>query len=229
MKTRLKQKATKLREKGFSYSEINRRVPVSKSTLSLWLRNIKLTPDQKARLKEKIGKNQPYGAKAQREIRIKRTKKIINNARNEISRINKKELFHIGAVLYWAEGTKQKEHNPGQGVSFNNSDPLMIKIFLKWILEIVKISKERINFSIYSHDNIRHRESEVIQYWAKITGFPVVKFGKIYYKKNKKKKYRRNQGRNYYGLLRININKSTDLNRKITGWIEGVCNQCGVV
>lgn len=53
MKKALKEKAIELREQGLSYNEILLQVDVAKSSLSYWLRNIKLTEEQKNRLKEK--------------------------------------------------------------------------------------------------------------------------------------------------------------------------------
>lgn len=229
MKPAYKKEAIKLRKQGLSYSEIREKIPVSKSTLSLWLRKVKLSPSKKARLNSRIGISQPMAAKAHRDERVRRTKEIISKAKSEIGDITNKDLFYLGTALYWAEGSKQKEYNIGQRVIFHNADPLMIKIYLKWLFECLNISKEKIDFEIYSHDNIRYKEDEVVNYWSKITGFPVSKFGKIYYKRDKKKKYRKNQGDVYFGLLRIIVLKSTDLNRKITGWIEGICIQCGVV
>lgn len=226
---KFKVKAIKLRKQGLSYSEISEIIPVSKSTLSLWLRFVKLSPDKKRRLKKRIGLSQPKAAKAQREKRIKRTKKIVKKAKNEIKKITEKNLFYLGIALYWAEGSKQKEHNIGQRVTFNNSDPLMIKLYLKWLREGLKIGRNEIDFEIYSHENIREREKDVVKYWGRITNFPQDSFKKIYYKKDKKKKYRKNQGKNYYGLLRVTVLRSTDLNRKISGWIQGICEHCGVV
>ncbi len=49
MKLKEKKKARKLRKKGKSYSEILKKVKVSKSTLSVWLRDIKLTAEQKTK------------------------------------------------------------------------------------------------------------------------------------------------------------------------------------
>lgn len=225
VKTKLRKKAVELRKKGWSYTEIQKEVSVSKSTLSLWLRDIKLSEDQKARLKEKSIANQRLGAKANRKKRISKTIKLKKKARREVGRITEKELFYLGTVLYWAEGSKQKEHNPSERVSFSNSDPFMVRIFLRWLFEVIGLQREKIDFSIYSHENIRDREKEIINYWSRITGFDEVKFDKIYYKKSKKKNYRKKQGKNYYGLLRITVKRSTDLNRKIAGWIEGICEE----
>lgn len=46
---------------------------------------------------------------------------------------------------------------------------------------------------------------------------------KIYLKKNKVNSYRKNKGEGYHGVLRITVKKSTDLNRKVMGLVEGIC------
>ena len=52
-KKKEKAAAIRLRKKGLSYKEILEQVPVAKSTLSLWLRDIPLDQTQKDRLDEK--------------------------------------------------------------------------------------------------------------------------------------------------------------------------------
>lgn len=93
----------------------------------------------------------------------------------------------------------------------------------------MNISKDRIDFDIYIHETHKTsvRIKQVIAYWSSITGFSIDKFDKIYYKRNKIFSNRKNI--DYFGLLRIKVKKSTDLNRKITGWIEGIYIQCGIV
>jgi transposase-like protein len=51
MKIQEKNEAIRLRKLGQSYKEIKRKVDVSKATLSLWLRDIQLTPQQLAGLR----------------------------------------------------------------------------------------------------------------------------------------------------------------------------------
>jgi len=48
-----KQKVIELRKNGLSYREILEQVPVAKSSLSLWLKSVKLASSQKQRLTEK--------------------------------------------------------------------------------------------------------------------------------------------------------------------------------
>jgi transposase len=68
MLTKLKEKETaiELRKQGYSYSEILKKVPVAKSTLSLWLRSVGLAERQKQRLTEKKRKGQLKGAQTKK-------------------------------------------------------------------------------------------------------------------------------------------------------------------
>lgn len=52
-KLRLKRRAIKLRKQGLSYSEIRKKVRVSKSTLSRWCRDVAITEEQALRLYKK--------------------------------------------------------------------------------------------------------------------------------------------------------------------------------
>jgi hypothetical protein len=223
----LKAKAVEFRRKGFSYSEILRHVHVSQSSLSLWLKDIKLTDEQKIRLDEKGNQARKLGSMALKADRIKRTKNIVSRAKSEIKTIDKKDLMLIGIILYWAEGSKQKEHNVSKEVTFSNSDPRMIQVYIKWLIKCLEISTNRIAFEIYIHKSHRKTISELKSYWSGVTGFPESKFGRVYFKKNKIHTIRKNRGPDYSGVLRICIKKSTDLNRKIYGWVEGVHEKVG--
>ena len=228
-KLKEKQEAIKLRRKGYSYSEILKEIPISKSTLSLWLRNVGLVKEQKQRLTEKKLKGALKGAQKKKNQRLQITQKIKEMAKNEIDKISKRELQLIGIALYWAEGTKQKEHNVSERVKLNNSDPKIIKLFLKWLREICKVSDSDIQFRISLHKNAAKRLDEIKKYWARVTGFPIAQFQKVDWKKHNPVTKRKNVGKTYFGLLNIIVKRSTNLNRKISGWIEGICENCGVV
>ncbi len=225
----VKEKAIKLRKQGFSYLEISQKLPVHKSTLSGWVSHIELTQGQKQRLHKKMGAAQHLASAAVKQKRIDRSEAIIKQAILEVPVISKSELMLIGAALYWAEGYKQKEHNPSARVMFTNSDPVMIRLFLKWLKDCLDIPADLLSFEVYIHETYDRTKQSLIDYWASVTGFPVSKFDKIYYKHNVVHSYRKNRGDNYFGILRVSVIKSTDLNRKITGWIKGICKHCGVV
>lgn len=222
-----KEKAISLRKQGLTYNEILEQIPVAKSTLSLWLREIGLARSCKQRLTEKKKLAQQKAAQACHNKRILTTKKIIEQAEKEIYRIGENDLLLIGAALYWGEGTK--ERNNGKNVIIGNSDPRLVKIALKWLNECCRVDKNRIDLSIYVHETAKKRIESIRKYWSDATGFSMNSIEKIIWKKNKISSRRKNNGQNYFGLLRITVKKSTNLNRKIQGWINGICKNCGVV
>lgn len=103
--------------------------------------------------------------------------------------------------------------------------PLMRSTFLRWLSSICKISNEDLILALYIHKSGDLEKAK--NFWIKHLNISNSDL-KIYYKKHKITK-RRNIGENYKGLIRIIVKRSTDLNRKIDGWIEGINKNCGVV
>lgn len=218
-----------LRKQGLSYREILSEITVAKSTLSLWLRKVGLSKMQAQRLTNKKRAALIKGATRKREIRIARTKKIQTDASKEIGVITERDLLMLGIALYWAEGSKQKEHLVSQRIAFANSDPKMINLFIYWLRQSLRVEKERISLSLYIHSNHKHRLDIVKQYWSDETGYPVESFAKVYFKRHNRRTLRKNTGDTYYGLVRVDVRSSTDLNRKVAGWIQGLQKHWGVV
>ena len=219
-----KEKAIALRRKGFSYSEILKIVPVAKSTLSLWLRSVGLSKRQVQRLTDKKRLAALSGARKKHQQKLLKIQEIYKNAESEINKISKKSFWLMGVMLYWAEGSKEKDNHPGSSMKFSNSDPLMIRLFIKWLIEICKIKKENLKFEIYIHENSKNSIKKVKEFWAQNTGFGVDYFNTIYFKKNKIKINRNNVGESYFGQLSIRVKASSGLNRRIAGWIRAINN-----
>jgi hypothetical protein len=229
MKSVLRQKAIELRKKGNTYSEILRVVPVAKSTLSEWLSAVGIARSQKQAFTEKKRLASLKGGQARRKQRIDLSNKIVAVAENEIGRLTKRELWLIGIALYWAEGSKEKEKYPGSGLSFSNSDWAMISLFLRWLLEIIGVSKDDISCEIYLHDSYRDDVARFQEFWSEKTGLPLNYFDTVYFKKNKIKTKRKNIGDLYNGQLRVKVCRSSSLNRQVTGWVKGINKYWGIV
>lgn len=223
-KLEVKNTTIKLRKKGKSYSEILQVIDVSQSTLSLWLKDIPLPEIHKNRLAQRKLKGQMKGGLAKKMSRIARAEKLTASSRNEIHPFSLSEVKLLGTVLYWAEGAKQKENNVAQRVCFSNSDPQMIKIFRIWLDKICHIKENELIYELYIHKSADQEKAQ--EFWMKYLSLPTSSF-KIYLKKHSVKTVRRNAGTGYNGQLRIVVRKSTDLNRKIAGWIEGVQTRFG--
>lgn len=221
MKENFKNQAIKLRQEGCSYSEILKNIPVAKSTLSLWLRSIGLSRKQKQRLTLKKLTSARKGAERKKEQRIESELKIKTEARNEVGKISEREAWLAGVMLYWAEGSKQKDTNVSVAIKFSNSDSRMLLFFVRWLKKYLHVSDEDIVFEIFIYLIYKERKKEFVEYWSKELKYPVSKFEKVYFKKHSVKSSRKNKQNNYHGQVVIRVKRSTNLNRKITGWIDG--------
>ncbi len=163
-----KNKAIRLRKKGLSYSEIESQVNVSRASLSLWLRDIPLSDTHKERLYKKQLVQHERAWYLIRQRRIEKTDKIYRESSAQIGTISIRELWLLGIALYWAEGSKAKEHNVSQGVVFSNSDPMMIRLFLDWLRKCVGINDAEILYSLYLHQTAKCRLSIIMTYWFNI-------------------------------------------------------------
>ena len=214
MKYKEKLKAIELRKSGLSYKEILANIVVSKSTLSIWLRRIKLTKEQKNRLLNKAERAMYEAAKRKVSARIERTKIIIKKGTEEVEVFKKNPLFLVGVALYWAEGAK----NPVESVKFANSDDKMITLMMRWFREICRVPEEK--FRIHIHMHSLHIRKNIMKYWSKITGIPIEQFYKPYIKPTSL-----GQRKNilYNGTCSIVVNDK-HLFRRIKGWKLGLQN-----
>ena len=166
MNSALKEKAIELRKQGLSYREILTEIPVAKSTISLWLREVGLTVQQKQRLTDKKLAAIHKGGQAKHLQRLALTKSIIDAARTDIDYISDRELWLMGIMLYWAEGSKEKTWDVGTGVQFSNTDVEMIRLFLHWLFKFFDKSFEDIIIDLYIHEIQKDRTKEITNFWG---------------------------------------------------------------
>lgn len=227
MKDIYRAKAIQLRKNGHSYNEIQKTVPVSKSTLSKWLKSINLSPNQKKRIEILGNKGRKRGNYVRKQIRKNKIAKIKENSQKLIKEISDKELWLVGISLYWAEGNKQRSKSQSGRVQFSNSDWKMIKIFITWLSKFENISADSLIYEIYIHETKKNEAEIIKRYWSKKIGVSTSLFDRIYLKKTKSKRTYHNE--TYHGLMRVTVRKSTDLNRKFSSLAEVICERCGIV
>lgn len=212
MKKKLKKQAILLRKSGLSYNEIRRKIPVAKSTLSLWLKSIILNREQRKRLYTKQIEILSLGPRSQKQRRAKEVSEIMQLAKKEVKLPLDHETCRLmGAALYWAEGSK------GKNLAFTNSDPHLILFFVLWIERIFKIKPEflKARLNIYPQQN----EFKIKKFWSELTKIPLHHFVKSFIKPLSTG-YRKNNL--YYGTIRIEVPKGTDMRYRIFGWIQAV-------
>jgi len=94
------------------------------------------------------------------------------------------ELETMGAALYWAEGTKMRVDKRGwkqYHVVFTNTDPRMIKAFLKFLRSLKEVNENRIKIQLHLYPE--HDTDEEIDFWSNVTKIPQIQFEKIIYAK----------------------------------------------
>lgn len=179
-KSKERRKAIKLRGEGKSYSEIKQQIKVSKSSLSLWLRNIPLSKKQLRRIESKREKTIE---KYRETMRLKRQKKLRRYYDNQFKKwipLSDREIFIAGLFLYSGEGDKTKRST----ISLANTDPSVIKFTLLWIIKSLEVSpkKIKVQLQLYSDMNVEKETS----FWKKELKNKNLKFLKPYIKKTKR-------------------------------------------
>ena len=139
-----------------------------------------------------------------------------------ITKFNKKEfslrqnlgssdesLKVAGAMLYWGEGTKH-----GNVVSFANSDPEMIQVFMAFLRRICGVHESRLRVCIHYYED--HDLKALTAFWSNVTGVPVTQFHKAHLHKKRETGTYRNSS--VYGTVAVRYADSR-LIEVITIWM----------
>ena len=218
----LRDRAIEMRLQGMSYKQIQEVLGVSKSSLSLWLRDVFLSDDQKEELARRMNENGRRRAEANRALRVARTAQIARQTAEQIPSVAESELFVAGVVAYRAEGSKQKAWDASCQAAFANSDPKMIVLFLRF-LELLGYRKEDLTFSLAIHES--GDEKRALRFWSNVIDIPVSSFMKTTFKRHNPKTVRKNTREAYHGCLTVRVRKSTDLNRRLDGWFQAIVSK----
>lgn len=208
--------ARHLRKRGASIKEIAKKLDVAKSSVSLWVRDIKLTINQANFLKHKGFLKEVV------QKRIETRLKNENNKRGEITlkhkqrlakfTVNRDVLITTGVMLYWAEGGKSPSNKIFR---FSNSDPLMVRVVLTFLRNICKIPENKLRGHIHLHPHLDPKVAE--KFWSEVSEIPISQFHKTSQQYNKRSKNTRDTLP--YGTFNLGV-YSTDLYLKMIAWIE---------
>ncbi len=171
----LKPKVINLRKQGKSIRDIETSLGIPRSTLSGWLKDVKLSKSQYKSLEIRHKKSLVNARKKaliwHNQQKIERLKLAESEADKILTKIaHSQEITELGlALLYLGEGSKKS-----LTTSMGNSDPLILKFFLKVMTEIYKIDIEKIRFDL--HIRADQNPKLVKNYWAKELKAPIHRF-----------------------------------------------------
>lgn len=161
------QQARQLRRTGLPLAEIAARLGVSKSSVSLWVREVEFVPLPRP----PRGRRRDPNA-LQRRKRAE-TDRLVEEGLARIGRLSEREFLVAGVALYAGEGSK------GDGtVRFVNSDPRMVVLFCAWLRHFYEIDESRLRLALYLHQGLDL--SAAMAYWSGLTGIPESQFSKPY-------------------------------------------------
>lgn len=217
-KDKLHAQARELRAQGHDYAEIAAALGVAKSTVSAWVHDMPW-PDrlsyEECRQRSVEGSRQFWAA--ERPAREARREVVRAAAAAEIGSLSVREVLIVGAIAYWCEGTKSKPYKLRERVTFVNSDPGLIKLFLRFLRE-AGVDAARLRFRVQIHESADVAAAE--QFWLRITGSDQAQFTSTQLKRHNPRTVRKNVGADYHGCLRIDVLQSAHLYRRIEGWVR---------
>lgn len=165
-----REEAIELRKAGYSYSQIKKNLEVSKSTLSLWLRDYPLPEERLRELRDHSDQRIERFRTTMRRKREERLKKTYDEQLKLILPLNERDLLIAGFFLYWGEGTKHSMNT----LVLANTDPAMIRLYVRWLTISLKVPKERIKVKLQLYGDM-DREKE-FAYWSNVTGVSLSQF-----------------------------------------------------
>lgn len=217
--------ARALRASGMVYNEIAAKLGVSKSSVSLWVRDM---PRPLRRSSMQNRKSAAEGVRRywekERSVREAKRETVRSAAAAEIGELSDREILIVGAIAYWCEGAKSKGPKYGAHVAFINSNPDLIRFFLRF-LTVAGVADDQVIFRVSIHEGAGVLAAQ--RYWQEVTGAHPAKFQKPTLKRHKPKTSRRNTGADYHGCLRIDVLRSADLYHRIEGWVRAGTSNLG--
>jgi hypothetical protein len=209
-----KSQAIELRRSGQSIKSIAYQLSAAQSSVSIWVKGVKLSENQRNKLKQNTHSPETVEKRKQTRLKNEKAKReiVINSAQSIVGKVTEREMRLIGSALYWAEGSKSKRN-----VQFTNGDPNMIKLMMHFFRDVCKVREEKFRCHIHIHESLDVEKAE--KHWQKITGIKKSQFYPTYNKPNKSSKGTRNSLP--YGVCGVHV-LDTHLFLNIQGWTRGI-------
>ena len=165
------ERARTLRAHAWTLNEIARELGVSKSSVSLWVRDVVFDESVCA---ARAGLNRNHGAQNRRPSKLMLAKqaeidRLLAEGRDRLGTLCDRDLLVAGIALYAGEGAKTDG-----AVKFANSDPRMIGLFLVWLRRFFSVDESRLRLRLYLHQGLDLQAAN--DFWSQLTGIPTSQF-----------------------------------------------------
>lgn len=166
-----RERARQLRAQAWTLKEIAEHLGVSKSSVSVWVRDVEF--DRGARRSSRTGRR-PRGADHPlRRRKLARIEELDEWGRARFARLSEQSLLVAGVALYAGEGDKRD----GQ-VKFANSNADLMRFFCTWLRHFFEVDESRLRVYLYLHAGLDLEAA--IEHWADVTQVPTHQFTRPY-------------------------------------------------
>ena len=165
-KTEAQAQARALRSEGLTLADIAGRLGVSKSSVSLWVRDVPFTASPR-----RTGPQQRPNRL--RDRRLAEIAELDAAGIDRIGTLSADAFLVAGVALYAGEGSKRDGV-----VQFTNSDPRMMGFFCAWLRAQFDVDESKLRLGLYLHQGLDLEAAQT--FWSGITAIPIVQFLKAY-------------------------------------------------
>ena len=205
-----------LRHLGLSYGEIMELIPVKKSTLATWCRDVRLTTGQIEAIRQRRAQEPGIPRDTQRKRRLE-IEDIRAEAEAMVPVLINDPFWLAGVVLYWAEGAKTR-NDP----RLANTDPRALRLFIDWVRKFLDPDA---GFSLQLHLHEGNDDSAAQAFWRGQTGLDAANFYKTFIKP-KGTGHRKNHLP--HGVCTVKVRQCADAWQTTMAWIEGLTEWLGL-
>ena len=165
-KTVEKERARDLRAESWTLQAIASELGVSRSSVSVWVRDVRFEPKPRHRPIFRSPSSLHLAKLAQIE-------EMDAWGREQIGVLSEAAFLAAGVALYAGEGAKKDG-----SVNFANTNSEMVSFFCSWLRHFFEVDESRVRVRVYLHQGLDLDAAE--EHWAKIVGVPRTQFNQPY-------------------------------------------------
>jgi transposase len=215
-KDAVRKRAVELRVLGWSVNDLAKELGVSKSTAYVWVQHLPLDPDADRARAKRAHADLMHAARwaGHRERRDTMRAGVHHAAVAEVGPVDARDLAILGAAIYWCEGSKSKPWSPRERLTFINSDPGLLGLFLAFV-EAWGRPRAGLTYRVHIHETADAEEAG--DWWAERLSLPREMFRRPTIKRHIPSTKRMNTGSDYHGCLVIDVPRSRELYWRVEG------------
>jgi AcrR family transcriptional regulator len=189
---------------------------VSKSSVSLWVRDIELTEAQVSALRERnpAYNGQRLGAKVR--VALGRARRARNQEEGRGRVRAGDEAFVRACLLYWAEGAKSRH-----SLSFSNADSEMVRLWMNVLRSTLGVPDLRIRLTCYLYTDHIERQRDVEDFWLDVAALDRSNLCRSIVNNYSRSSQRKRKNMLPYGTVKVAVH-DTRLIQMVLGGIQEI-------